>query len=140
MKNAIPIVLLLAVALGCVNNKSKASYSNKTAIVNDDVRIPPGEWRSWPFTVEKDSRINGSYSTQDGVDYEIVFYVTDPENKESIENNETGRYEFRSIDFRTRKHFNTVLHNIEPGQYHLLFHNESTEKEHTVKIRMYLEN
>lgn len=140
MKFAIPVLILLTAVLGCAGLKPAKSFTSETAIVNEDVRIPPGEWRSWPFTVETDARINGSFSTEEGVDNEIVFYVTDPENKESIEKNETGRYEFRSIDFRTRRHFNTVLHNIKPGQYHLLFHNESAEKARTVKIRMYLEN
>lgn len=140
MKFAIPILVLFAAVLGCVNSKPARSFTTKSAIVNEDIRIPPGEWRSWPFTAGDNSRINGSFSTQDAVDGEIVFYVTDPANKESIERDETGRFEFRSVDFRTRRHFNSVLHDLDPGPYYLLFHNESTDKEHTVKIRMYLEN
>ena len=139
MKIIFPILVLLTVVLGCAGDPPK-ERTNRREIVVEEIAIPAGGWRSWPFSVtEENARINGSYTTEDGKEFEILFYVTDPASRESLENKNTGRYHFRSLDSRTRKHFNTILHQLDRGEYSLLFHNESDVNEHRVKVRMYLE-
>jgi len=95
---------------------------------------------SLPFAVrEKGTRINGSYKSEDGVDHEIIFYVTDSASKDSLREKNSGTYFFKSVDNRTRRHMNAVIRDLDPDEYFLLFHNESTSAAHKIRVRMYLE-
>lgn len=139
MKILIPLTMLLLAVLGCFETSTPKTYHSKSPIVTEDVEIGPGEWHSWPFKVEKHARINGSYTTASGVDHEIIFYVVDAANKESIERNQTGSFHFRSLDDRKVRHLNSVVRELPPGDYYVMFHNESKTTNHTVKVRMHLE-
>ena len=111
-------------------------FKNKKTLVDETVVLRPKEWRSWRFVIDqKEARINGSYKTIDGVDHEIIFYVTDAESKESLQKTNTGSYYYRSIDSRHR-HMNAVLRDLDPGEYYLLFQNESPNAKHNITIRM----
>jgi hypothetical protein len=139
MRIVLPLLIFLAVVMGCAGEPEKAR-ANRRNLVVEDVAIPAGGWHSWPFAVtEENARINGSYMTADGKETEIIFYVTDPASRDSLEKNNTGRYSYRSIDSRTRKHLNSILQPLDRGQYVILFHNESGADEHVVKVRLYLE-
>lgn len=139
MKLLFPIFLLLTVVIGCSGVRPQKEWKVAATIAKEDVSIAPGEWKTWKFTADKASRVSGSYSTKAGVDHEIVFYVVDPANKDSIQKNQTGAYEFRSLDSRTRRHLTSVSREIPAGEYYLMFLNESRSTDHTVEVRMYLE-
>lgn len=135
-----PLGLLAAVAVGCMGPSRQKVFSDRVQIVNETVQLGPKAWLTLPFTVkEKGARINGSYKTADGVDHEIIFYVTDEGSKDSLAANGTGRYYFRSLDSRTRQHMRSVLRDLDPGEYYLLFHNESESAGHVVDIKMSIE-
>lgn len=139
MKIIPPLVLLLTVVIGCVQQGPPKEFKNKKPLVDESVVLGPKAWRSWRFVVDqKGARINGSYKTADGADHEIIFYVTDPQSKESLQKDNTGRYLYKSIDSKHR-HMNAVLRELDPGEYYLLFQNESSTAEHDVSVRMYLE-
>jgi len=133
------ITMLLIVVLGCGKTSPPKDYVGRVPVLVEDVVLQPGEWRSWPFQVtEAGSRINGSFSTPDGKEHEILLYVTDPESKDTLQTKNTGRYAYRSIDSKNRR-MNSVLTDLDTGEYYLLFRNESKDVPHTVRIRMYLE-
>jgi hypothetical protein len=141
MKRTLPITLILFAVLGCGGGElfKPKTYTTSKPIVMEDVEIKPLGWHSWPFKAEKDARVNGSYSTVSGADHEIIFYIVDAANKDAIERDQTGSFYFRSLDDRKVKHLTSVMREIPPGDYFVMFHNESKTSDHTVKVRMHLE-
>lgn len=140
MRTTLPILLLLAAVLGCVSGRPVKEYKNKISVVNEEVVIRPGGWHTWRFSIkEEGARINGSYSTEGGADQEVLFYVADPEYIDSLQKNQTGRYHFKSIDSRANTHMTSVTRQLDPGDYYVLFHNESKLANRTVRVRMFVE-
>lgn len=140
MRIFFPTLLFVAVVLGCSGIPSQKTYTEKTQILNEDMNIEPLGWHSWDFSVGDGGRVNGSYTTASGVDHEIVFYIVDPANKDSIQKDQTGSFHFRSLDRTKNQHLQSVVKELPPGDYVLMFHNESRSAEHTVKVRMFLES
>lgn len=136
-----PILLLLVAVLGCGDFRpQKNAYKNKRQLVNEYFEIAPGEWRAWPFEVtERAARVNGSYSTQGGADHEIEFWVVKDKYKEQIMQKGTGEFVYRSTEAGSGRHRQSILREIEPGNYYLLFRSESSSREHSVTVRMSLE-
>ena len=138
MYKTLPMIIILFAILGCYQGRPQKEYQT-TTILKEDVVLQPGEWRSWPFkVVEKGSRINGSFSTVEQQDFDILLYVTDPVSKDSLQTSNTGSYNYRSIDSKNR-HMTGVVKDLDPGDYYLLFRNESKDQPRTVRIRMYIE-
>lgn len=135
----LPGAILFLVILGCSGSSTPKVYATRVPVLVEDAVLQPGEWRSWPFQVkEPGSRINGSFSTPDGKEYEILMYVTDPQSKDSLQTTNTGRYDYKSIDSKNRR-MNAVLKDLAQGDYYLLFRNESKDTAYTVSIKMSLE-
>ena len=141
MKLPFPIIFLFLTLLGCGGSDlfKPKTYSTVRPIISEDVDIEPLGWHVWPFKADKDARVNGSYSTDSGIDHEIIFYIVDAANKDSIERDQTGSYYFRSLDDRKSRHLSSVMREIPAGDYFVMFHNESRSSNHNVKVRLHLE-
>ncbi len=76
---------------------------------------------------------------RNGVYHEIEFWVVEDRYKDRIRDDGTGRFVYCSTEAGTGRHRQTILREIDPGNYYVLFRNESDALAHTVKVNMFVE-